>query len=570
MKPLPVPPLAQTLQRYLAAVGPLSDEAQFAATAAVVEAYATKDGAAHQQALEAFAAQEARRGRSWLAEAWLAGYLTVREPLPLTTSVGFLVNWPGAATGLDRAADFLHRLAAVHLDWLRGDLEPELTGRGEQVDPVQRAYLAGGIRAPGAGTDTVVAGLHHAENREMVVLWRGVPYAVAISAGDGQPLSRPALVQALGTIVARPEAQQDFAELSYLGSPALARLLPTVLADPANAATYDRLTRALFVVNLDGSGDEDTFLSRATVGIGQAWAYKPVTYQIALAEGHLAVHVEHSTFDGAALKNVIGLAQARAADDSPRAADTVEALPWSLPEGVVAEVANRVERYRAQAGEHRVHTVPVGIAVPDLPFRVSSDAVAQIVMAYAQRASYGRLRSTYEAVDMREYQAGRTECLRPLTGAMVALVEALLAERAGRAELEQALAAHKGQVIACKSGQAIDRHLFGLRLMAERENVASPLHDDDGYRRLTTDFLSTTSLGDPHQIVRFAFAPTSPGGIGISYGANADVYEFCLNYRADERGADIETFIENLTEAGRRIERLLGRIAGEESADQGS
>ena len=56
--------------------------------------------------LDVLAAEEAAE-RSWLSEAWLAGYLTTRGPITLTSNVGFLINWPGSATGIERAADLV-------------------------------------------------------------------------------------------------------------------------------------------------------------------------------------------------------------------------------------------------------------------------------------------------------------------------------------------------------------------------------------------------------------------------------------------------------------------------------
>ena len=85
--------------------------------------------------------------------------------------------------------------------------------------------------------------------------------------------------------------------------------------------------------------------------------------------------------------------------------------------------------------------------------------------------------------------------------------------------------------------------------------------DAAGLERLTTDFLSTSSLGDRHQLVRFAFAPTSTGGLGISYSAGEGRWEFCVTYREDERGEDVDGFVAALAEGARRLAEALGRDA---------
>lgn len=558
-KTLPVPPLTQTLDRYLEAVRPISTDAEFEATRQAVAAFAAGSGPACQTALEEYAAAQAEAGSSWLAPAWLESYLTTREPLPLVSNVGWLIHWPGEATGIARAADFLHRIAAVHLAYCRGELPPEVTGRGEEVDPAQRAYLAGGIRDPRPDLDGIDPGPTSPAGRTMVVWWRKVPYAVVISDDRGALVPQATIVHALETITNREAAPTDAAALSYLGS--------AVLASGLEPNDYPALVESLFAVHLSDvpDHDEDQFLQRITFTAGQAWAYKTMTYQICLASGRIGTHMEHSTVDGATLKNTIALAQQTAVVDldAPGTASQVTSLDleWNL-DGIGREaVAARIAEYGRAAAEHRTRTVRVPLPISSAPIRLSADAVAQWLMLYAQLATYGRVRSTYEAVDMREYQAGRTECLRPNGAAAVALATALRDGDAHLAQIEAAGAEHKQWVKWCKTGQAIDRHLFGLRLMAQRHGLDTALWQEAGYARLTTDFLSTSSLGDPAQLMRFAFAPTSAGGLGISYHHEADVFEFCVNYREAEHGRDIEEFLANLAEGGQRVGSVLNPTA---------
>lgn len=150
MTPLPVPPLRQSLDRYLAAVRPLVTEAQARHTEAVVAAFAATDGPDCQAELERHAAHENARGESWLSAGWLEGYLATRDPLPLSSNVAFQLKLaePEARDGVARAAALIRRIAAVHLAHLRGDLASEVTGRGDAVDPRQRDVLAGGLRHP--------------------------------------------------------------------------------------------------------------------------------------------------------------------------------------------------------------------------------------------------------------------------------------------------------------------------------------------------------------------------------------------------------------------------------------
>jgi len=565
MKPLPVPPLAQTLERYQAAVAPLLTEQERAATAAVIDAFAAGEGPADQQMLVEFAATENKAGRSWLSEAWLDSYLSSRGPITLTSNVGLLLNWPPAATGIARAADLVHRMAVVHLQWLRGELPPEHNGRGDPLDPQQRRFLAGGLRHPRPGTDEFIEGPSEVAHREIVVFWQGAPFVLPISNAAGHPLSVPALAAALESLVQRqpPADSTDFTHPSYAGSEAAAPLLERLLASEANATTYQRLTRALFAVNLDDrETDPDRYLQQVTFELGRTWAYKPATYDIDIAGNLAAVHLEHTAVDGATLKGVVALAQQITPDTTPSTSPEWEPLAWQMDEALAGDIAKAAQSYAKQAARYRVRTVAATLATPSkLPFKLSLDGVQQWAMLFGQLAYHGEApRSTYEAVDMREYLAGRTECLRSVTAAAVALAQGLRGGTATPDQLFAALAAHKDWVIACKTGNGIDRHLFGLKLMAARQGRTPELFTDPAYARLTTDFLSTSSLGDPNQIVRFAFAPTSAGGIGISYSAAEGICEFCLSYREDEQG-DIEAFVTALHEGMQALQALITHAA---------
>lgn len=587
MQHLPVPPLEHTAANYLRAVRPLVDDDALARTTSLVADFVASDGPACQAELEAFAAQENAAGRSWLSEAWLAGYLTVRTPVALTTNatlrmrIGDRDAHPaGRDGGLDWAADAVYRLAWVHLAYLRGELAAETTPRGEPVCPTQREVLAGGLRHPRAdGPDEMRPGDPSPASREIGVLVEDRYVAAPISDDAGRPLPR-AQVRALLAAALReaPSAESGFTTVSSLGSELAAPLLAELLTDPGNAATYERLTQALFLVRLD-DGDDSTVeqLRRGAFEPGQAWAYKTFTYQLGLGDGFAATHMEHTAIDGGTLKAVVAAAQqvpdepSGATDeiDSGAGSVAIEPLTWRLTAQQRDRLALEAARYARAAADHRLELVRVDAPRTDhLSFRVSDDAVQQWLFLYAQLATYGRIRSTYESVDMRHMQAGRTECLRAITPEAVALVSALLPGSASSgsagetdkaALVDAALAAHKRWVQDCKTGQGIDRHLLGLRLAAGRLGRQPALFDDPTLTTLGTDFLSTTSLGDQSQISWVAFAPTSPGGIGIYYSLVPGGYEFLVSHRAGDTES-YEAFVANLRAGAAAMQELFAAL----------
>lgn len=547
---LPVPALHQSLDRYLGALAPLLSQQQHRLVTEAAAEFEVHEGATCQAALRSLADQENADGRSWLSEAWLSEYLVNRAPLTLSSNVGFRIRPSGHARGITRAADAIHRFACVHLGHLRGEIPDEISPRGNPLDMRQWSVLAGGLRHPRPVQDVFRDGSPTAADREIGILWRGRMLMMPISDENGLPCSTSALTATLQQLTALPPVGDDtFTHLSYLGSDKAADHLQILLGHPGNATTYQRLTDAMFVVNLlEEPADAECQQERQTFEPGQAWAYKPFTYQVSLVEDFLGVHTEHSVVDGVTLRSMI--ASMQEVEPEPTRNDgtplLLDPLTWVMSDDRRDTIANDIAGYRRRADDHRVQLLTCAVAVPiDSRFTVSHDAIQQFSLLYAQLHAYGRVRSTYEAVDMREFQAGRTECLRPITTGALALVRALLDGVATAEHLHEALAAHKSNVIACKTGQGFSRHLFGLQLMADRLGLDPPLFRDESYRALTTDFLSTTSVGDDRQIMRFTFAPTSVGGIGVNYTVVGDTYEFCLTHDVSRTGG-IDDFIDGI------------------------
>ncbi|WP_409484125.1 choline/carnitine O-acyltransferase [Arsenicicoccus dermatophilus] len=561
MKTLPVPPLRQTLDRYLETAAPLLTAAELDRTRRAVAEFADGDGPRCQQALEDLAEQQNAAGRSWLWDAWLEGYHRTRTPLPLVSNVGFEIVVPTAGSGLDRAAELVHRCATVYLAHLRGEGGADLSVRGEELCQQQWDHVAGGIRDPRHELDVFLPGSGGAAEREVGVLWRGRAVAIRVSDQAGHPLSVSSIRQALARVIELDAAAEPgFTAPGYLSSDDGADLLVELRRDEHNARTHDRLRELLFLVGLDDRGGElEEHLTRISFEAGLAYPFKPVTFHVDLADDFTGMHLEHSTLDGSTLVAILGRAQQVAPvhggpDDQPAAA---EEIAWQLTGDQRARLVDAMRAYAEEAGRQRHVIRRVATPeLPELPWRLSLDACLQAVICYAQLAAYGRIRSTYESVDMREYRGGRTECLRPVTAANVALAHALVDGSATRELLEDHLAAHRELVKRCKSGQAIDRHLFGLRLMAEQHGWAAPVFTDEAYRRLTTDFLSTTSLGDVDRIVRAAFCATSEGGLGVYYVAVDGGLEFSVSY-AEGAAERVEDFLDALDEGVARLWALL-------------
>ena len=145
-------------------------------------------------------------------------------------------------------------------------------------------------------------------------------------------------------------------------------------------------------------------------------------------------------------------------------------------------------------------------------------------------------------MDVSHFKNGRTECVRPVSEESLAFVGTLLQEKLSR----EALVEHKARIKACKLDQGLNRHLLGLKLMVAKAGGEFPeIYKDEGYQTFTTDFLSTSTVGDNSTVVNFAFAPTSVGGLGINYTITPEGWLYTVSH-TQEQQEKVNTFVDAL------------------------
>ncbi len=562
LKPLPVPPLDATLPALRHAVSAVADADTLAATERTIEDFQANQGPALQSALEAFAADRDAANSSWLADRWLRDYLTVRTPLQTTSNVGFQINLRTESTGLDRAVDILRALALVHLKQADGSMPEEIDGRGNPLDANQWRCFNGALRIPRPDCDEVTFSEFGTASRSIGVIVDGHVFNLRITDEQSRLATREQLRATLevlrtnadtaGSTTGDPAAPALDSRLSYLGSAALAEV-------PLPTETQATLRDQLFALHLidNAQATEADLLRDLTFAPGHAWVYKPLTYEINLASNFAAMHVEHSTVDGATLVEAVRRVQEAVDSDAPTSpsadADVTPADVAPLKLSPVTPAASI-----PTGDEYAVEIIEVPkLAKEELPFKFSADAMSQLILSIAQLLTFGRIRAVYEAVDMREYKAGRTECLRAVTPEAVAFAKQLVAGKPTVEALQEALNAHRNWVIGCKTGRGIDRHLWALSFTSEKQSGAPlELLADPGVKAARTDFLSTTSIGSDAHIIRYVFAPTIPNGFGVNYTPKATSIEYCLTFNRD-KAEQPEQFQANLTRAAELLADFL-------------
>ncbi len=552
MQPLPIPPLGQTLDRFITGVSPLLTDDDIKQTKAAAAHFESHCGPLLQQRLLEFAQQQDEKGISWLTDVKLAAYLQDIRPLALCNNPGSQLDYPSNDTGIQRAASLIHRVARVHINYLNGDIEQPLDARGQPISMYNWRVLSGAMREPLAEGDCYYYALSQTANRTISLMWRGHHIALQVTNDEGKVFSVKTLIDALQTIVDRKYERPDFnfMSLSALGSQKTGEYIRGLCSNPHNQNVYQALRDSLFCFSLYHSGENEfKQLHQQTFMPGFAWQYKPFSYQLDLDSDFVGMHFEHSEIDGGVLSFIYNNAFELELDDNVTGSPTITSLDWMCDEATAARIQEDIEAIARQA--RQIQLVHCRIDNSAITIKVSHDAILQFSLIYAQLKVFGKVRLTYEAVDTSHYKAGRTEAMRPNSFEAIELCQALLNDSATKEQLDAAFAVHKKRVIACKTGQAYDRHLTGLQMMIKEnddKDCVNAFFASPGYRALTGgDFLSTTSMGKRSPIMRVIFVPTLAGGFGVYYSYDNDGYEFVLigdqqssPYLDDMRDACIE------------------------------
>ncbi|MDO4682296.1 MAG: choline/carnitine O-acyltransferase [Lautropia sp.] len=568
---LPVSPLEDTCRRYLDQLEPLLSPEAFDRTRAVVDDFLSTEGSALHQALLAFGQQAGRQGKSWLIDTWLRGYLAGREPLPLASNVGFRLR-----SGGHSLADWISALAGVCADYRHGRILPPLSPRGEPGCMAQWAILRGASRIPRPHVDDYF--IHPTGGRHIGLFHQGHYYRLA--ALDRHHEAEPAerVSAAIRRILGDDTGPNPWpvGVPSFLPREEAARVYARLGATPVNLRLLRHMAKDLFhVVIVDEALDEDTDLCRATFAPDQSfWCHKPITLHYNLATSRLHLHSEHTAQDGGMLQAAIRLAQQKL-PATPVLRALTPSIPadiptcttsapgpdlcrhdWQPDDGLKAQWPGWHRDYATRATRMRVRSLRIPFGQHAVPKGISHDALMQFLLQYAQLATWSKIRNTYEAVDVSHFQQGRTECVRPVSRESVAFVQAWLQHGldAGQHGLfRAALDEHKARIRACKQGLGPNRQLLGLQQMADRQNLPTPaLQADEGYRVFTTDFLSTSTIGDDSISPSIAFAPTSAGGLGINYTLTEAGWLFTISHLAGQT-PDVQRFVQTLQEGGRAL-----------------
>uniref|UniRef100_A0A1A8FTT8 Carnitine O-acetyltransferase n=1 Tax=Nothobranchius korthausae TaxID=1143690 RepID=A0A1A8FTT8_9TELE len=540
---LPVPPLRQTCERYLATLEPIVSKDELEHTRQLVQEF-LKGGVGErlQKGLE----RRARKTDNWLSEWWVqSAYLDCRMPVAVYTSPGVVLP---RMHFQDRQGQmrFAAKLIAGVLDFKKlidsENLPVEyLSGKPLCMDQYYKILCS--CRIPGSKRDTVV---HYTQGKtaptHITVVHNFQFFVLDVYNSDGTPLTVDQIYMQLEKIW-NSSLQTNKEPIGILTSQhrnTWGKAYSNLIKDKTNKESVRAIQKSIFTVCLDAPMprvSDELYLSRVAAQMlhgggarwnsGNRWFDKTLQFIVG-EDGTCGLVYEHAPAEGPPIVFLIDyVVKYMRSIEMLRSPMVPLAMPQKLRFNITSEIKRDIEKAK-QNMNIMVHDLDVKVLMfshfgKNLPKQhsLSPDAFVQMALQLAYFRTYSICCSTYESASLRMFKYGRTDAIRSTTVDSLCFVQAMQDPTKQNTErlalLQKAVQTHKENTYNAIHGQAIDRHLLGLRMQSIVDLTSMPgIFMDTSYAVAHHFNLSTSQVGSKTDCV-MCFGPMVPDGYGVCY-----------------------------------------------------
>lgn len=559
----PVPDLKQTAERYLRSLKPLLTDEEHKNTERIVNEFISNAGLGPQ--LHAKLLERYQNTDNWMKEWWLqVAYLGYRTPVIVHSSPG-TVGPPIALNRPDDVYLFAARLVAGVCNYNEmvksGKMKQEMA-RNDPLDMQPYGMILGTHRQPNKMMDKL---LHTDEARHIIIISNNHFFKLCVVDKNGI-LSEGKLVTAIKDIADRSGMPgKPVGILTGNDRDTWAKDHSLLLELGNNRSVIKDIETSLFILCLDKNITKDAFKEKNNASVravqtmtgfnsclnaGNRWHDKTVQYIVA-ADGYIGMEYEHSPCEGvpvAVLHDYV-LKYIAARENSAKCGDSkdcprAELLKFetnNVIESAIEKATDAVDKLSDDI-DMECFTFDKFGADAIKAIKLSPDSFIQIAMQVTFYNLQRKPPAHYESAALRRFINARTECIRSTCTESVEFAEMLLYDagcktKAQRKEtMVRAINAHKELAGQAAIGQGVDRHLFGLKMIAQTEGMELPeLYKDIGYTKST--YFNLTSSQVPYSSASFmCYGPVVPDGYGCCYNPRPkDILFACSSFKSCEK-----------------------------------
>lgn len=547
LPPLPVPPLQQTMDKYLKAIKPLVDEEDFVYTEDLVKDFLKPKG--DGETLHDMLRQRMKTEKNWLATWWdNAAYFDGRAPVVITTSPGLAfpkVPFLGKVDYLKYAARVISSVLQFKSLIDSESIPVDMMGKSP-LCMAQYLKLLGTCRIPQPVRDYVFVA-PKGTSKHVAVAYKNEFYILNLFNGS-QPLSEGELVAQLEKITNNSEPPEEpVGVLTSAERTFWAKQRKRLLRDRKNKANLEAIEKALFVLCLDQrppySTQSPSVMEMPTCSVTarqslhgdgteynscNRWFDKIVQVCVSV-DGHAGMCYEHSAAEGPPVASLCNYILSNL--DNHQHVEPSDAKHLETPSKLKWNLSNKLKEVIKQSAsdlDRMISDIDLRCFVYDgygkafvKKQKMSPDAWIQLAFQLTYYRLHNHNPPTYETGSTRKFMLGRTDTIRSASIASSEFVKAMVSPNKTNAErlnlMKQAIAAHSKYTQEAVNGQAIDRHLLGLKLAAlESRMNLHELFMDSSYQYALHFKLSTSQVPSNHEMF-LSFGPAVPDGYGVCY-----------------------------------------------------
>ncbi|XP_066580830.1 carnitine O-acetyltransferase b [Amia ocellicauda] len=578
--PQPVPPLEQTLSRYLRALEPHLPPSEWQQARAELQEFSRQGGAGEglQRSLE----RRAQRMHNWVSEWWQqSNYLESRLPLAVHSNPAVALpqqdysDWRGqllfAAKLIAGVLDFKAKIDshALLVEYMRG----------RPLCMEQYSQVFSSCRVPGPKHDHVL--LYNRIRRpptHITVVRNFQFFQLEVYNSDGSPLTVGQIHSQLQRIRAQ-SWKTDKEPMGILTSQhrnTWGQAYNRLLRDRINRDSVRAIERALFGVCLDAPVmrvSEGRYSSRMAAQVlhgggtysnsGNRWFDKTLQFIVG-EDGSCGVLYEQAIAEGPPIATIVDHVL-----EYTKQPETVRApmVPLPHPKKLYFYIDPEIKR-DIELAKQNLDSLINDLDISCFTFRkfgknfpkkhrLSPNSLIQTALQLAYYRMYGELAVTCESVSLRMFRGGRTDTVRCATPEALRFAQAAddpcVMREMKVALLKEAVEAHSILTEQALQGQAIDRHLLGLKLQAIEDGRTVPtLFMDTAYAIATHWRLRTGQVASRTDSV-MCFGPLEPDGYAVCYNPMSEH----INFSVSAFNCCEQTHAERLAQ---EIRRALGHL----------
>ncbi|XP_077978654.1 peroxisomal carnitine O-octanoyltransferase-like [Glandiceps talaboti] len=542
---LPVPPLQETLTKYLESVKPHVNQDEYKKTHHIVKTFGDGIGKKlHEKLLE-----KAKNERNWIEKWWENGvYLTLRGSTVLNSNFGGYFPtvediWPPTeGVQLERCALLLY-FNMKFWELLRKEqlpLERERLG-DKALSMIQYKSLYNTCKIPRNQMDRLDRYFKSEFEGDcpshIIVLRNGHYYTFDIVDKDGEIITAPEMQRQLEYIKDKCDSDPSVPNIGTMTAldrePWKEARDHLIKIDPKNEERLKCIEKSIFLIAIENTAPEMSELCKHALCGDVNSRFYDKSYQLAShRNGTFSLNADHAAYDGLTLLGSAYYARMQIEQQDGKWQGPTEVRDLPLPEELKFTIDDKILTKIQQGYEqHHRETSNVTILDSQPKFdrgllkskRIHPDAFIQSAIQLTYYKLHGKPGPTYETATTRQFYHGRTETVRTCTVENIEFCKAMLDKNASaQVKLEllnKAAAKHLQMMNECKNNAGCDRHLFGLQMIALENGIPLPdIYLDESYVKSggNGNFILSSSLNG-YSALHGLVAPMCANGYGAFY-----------------------------------------------------